>query len=216
MRYLLESPFLVCVRESIETSQAPAPDVLTARYVDFSAAFASAVEGEDSILSLFRNLRLLHIEIRSCLRRVEICALGGGSLLVSLLWKSLETVDVELDVVRMKIDHYGLSPKPDGSPRSLDGSGSPGSSGIPAMFWSKDFTVTDLMELIVALCESGAVVWRDGSRVSLAALVRLFERMFNIEIKDPRGLKANVTTRKIKAISFLNVLSENFMRLRNS
>ncbi len=178
----------------------PSSELITSYYGDFSIALIEAVEKEASTLSLFRDLRLAHIEITSFCTQMENNSHESTSHLVTVLRKALGIVEVELDIVRMRIGHYGLTFKPT-------------ESGEIPVFWSKDYTVTDLMELIVALYECRALVYRDGSRVSLAALVRLFERVFNIAIKDPRGLKSNVTSRKIKPTRFLDVLYAGFVEL---
>ena len=162
------------------------------------------MEKEDSTLAVYRWLRLLHIEICWYFKQMEECGLKNKSVLVTLLWKALNIIEVELEVVKVRIEHYGLAPE------------SPKVANDAPVYWSEEYTVTDLMELIEAMYKSGVLVYRDGRRVSRAALVRLFERTFNIEIKDARGLKRNVTTRKIKTTSFLNILSANFIELRNS
>ena len=201
MENLFDSNFFVSVRQCIRASEIPTPEVIMEHYGDFAAALGEAVEKEESILSLFRLLRLVHIEISSSYKYIEDSGQINEPVLVMVLWKARERVEVELDIVYMKVEQYGLAPK------------SPDTVNDAPVFWSKEYTVTDLMELILSLHESGALVYRDGSKASLAALVRLFEHSFNISIKDPRGLKSNVTTRKIKATKFLDVLSANFIEL---
>jgi hypothetical protein len=203
MKHLFDSPFFESVRESIRTLEPPEPEILAVQYGDFIQTFSTAIEKEESTLSLFRYVRLVHIEICHYYKQMEVCGLKNTSVLVELLWKSLETVETELEVVRMKIKQYGFAAT------STDGC-----DDVP-IYWSKEYTITDLMELIVALQKSKALVYRDGTPVSHAALVRLFERTFNIVINDPRKVKQHATTRKIRAIKFLNVLSENFISLRN-
>jgi hypothetical protein len=202
MRNLFDSSFFECVRESLRTSVPPAPNTLAIHYGDFSVAFTEAVEKEESTIVLFRYLRLIHIEICMFYKQMKESTLNNKSMLVTLLWKALKIVEVELDIVKIKIGQCGLAP-----PKPAD------ATHKAPIFWSKEYTVTDLMELIVALYESGALVYRDGTRVSLVALVKLFESAFNIAIKDPRGLKSNVTGRKIKATKFLDILSANFIEL---
>lgn len=203
MRTLFDSPFFESIRECIKTSQTPPPDILMAHYGDFHQALASDIEKEESVLSQFRYLRLVHIEICSYYKQMEGSGARNTSVLVTLLWKALGIVEIELDVIRLHIKHYGLMQAADTG------------NQIP-VYWSKEYTISDLMELVVALHESKALVYRDGRQVSLAALVRLFGGTFNIDIKDPRKLKSKLTSRKIKAIKFLDVLSANFIDLCNN
>jgi hypothetical protein len=203
MQNLSNSPFFKCIHESISALKNPAPETLMGYYEDFFMTLMATVEKEDSTIPLFRHLRFMHIEIYALRKLVRSSDIDNSFFLETILWKALGLIDVELDVVRLKIEQHGLTLKTE----------DPG--GESPVFWSKKYSVTDLIELIVALCESGALVFRDGSKIGYAALVRLFERTFNVTIKDPRGLKSNVTSRKIKATKFLDVLSSNFVELCN-
>lgn len=202
MGNLFDSPFLQSVRGSFQNSQNLPPDVLIEQLDNFTSLLYSIVGKEQSLISLTRQLRTAHIELCSCLSNPAGYNLSNSSLLLSLVGKARSLIQVEIDIVALRIEHFGL----------CDNDITP----VSEIYWSKDYSVSDLVELILSLHRSGALCYRDGSPASLSAIVRLVERSYNVQIKDFRGLKKNVTTRKMRFTKFLDVLSSNFIELCES
>lgn len=205
MKHLIDLPVFECVRESLRRSKAPKIEEMVANYDDFTASLIVAIKTEKSPLNLLRSLRLIHVEVSALGKWLEYETFEGASILTMLLWKVHEVVAIELDIVKLRIRQHGLTVPP------IDSDGE-----LPAVFWSKNYTVTDLMELLVALHRSGAIVFRDGAIVSLSMLVRIFGQIFNIEIKEPRKLRSNIKMRKLHEIKFINVLLASLTEMRRA
>lgn len=74
--------------------------------------------------------------------------------------------------------------------------------------WSAAYTHTDLMELISALHEAGAICKADGRPVELKTLIRAFERFLNISIRNPERCRYATLNRSLHLTKFLNRLRE--------
>lgn len=79
------------------------------------------------------------------------------------------------------------------------------------LHWSKEFTQTDLIELLNALHKLGVILNRNGSPADFNAIVREFERLFNIKIKNDRKLRTGTVSRKIHPSKFLDRLRSAFI-----
>lgn len=157
---------------------------------------------EESLIALFRCLRISLIELRATVRHIESCLIPDASLFFSLVGKAIEMLEMEIEIVSLRMAHYGLTGN--------------AADPVSTLYWWKEYSVTDLMELLIALYECQALRNRDGSPASLNAIVRLAEQAFNIRIKDYRGFKRNLISRKIRFSKFLEVLSDHFISLCES
>lgn len=81
------------------------------------------------------------------------------------------------------------------------------------LFWSNDYTQTDLLELICALHESKAICYADGTSADLNTIIKVVEEMFNVKIKNIRALKFNLINRKVKLSSFIDTLRTAMINL---
>ena len=68
---------------------------------------------------------------------------------------------------------------------------------------------TDLLELIVALQESNSIVL-ENQKTNRKELIRNFEKIFNIQIKDPESKLTRATERKKDTSPFLTNLKQSF------
>lgn len=73
-------------------------------------------------------------------------------------------------------------------------------------FWSEEFCATDLIELVSSLHAAQAIRKADGTPAELTKLVRTFEFLFNIDIKNPQRCRNAALNRKIKITHFLDTL----------
>ena len=74
------------------------------------------------------------------------------------------------------------------------------------LYWSKQFTATDLMELMTALQLTGAVRRMDGTQIDWETLVGVLSRVFNIRINNPAQCRHAVVNRKWRLTRFLDLL----------
>ena len=65
---------------------------------------------------------------------------------------------------------------------------------------------TDLYELVVALHECGVISYNGGEEIPFSQLVTHLCRFFNIRAGDPRDIKRNVLSRKIRLTNFIDRL----------
>jgi hypothetical protein len=201
MENLFNPSFLNYVRDCLKDSGNVSPDAILTDFDDFIASLKKVVENEESALSLFRYLRMAHIELCSCYKYMKESLMSDVALLYTLIWKAKAIIEVELEVVYLRIEQYGLLPEEKEANKDAP------------IFWSKEYNYADLMELILALHKSGALVFRNGQPASEAAIVRLFQKAFNLRIKNARDVKRNLKRRKITVTKFLDVLSANFVEV---
>lgn len=74
------------------------------------------------------------------------------------------------------------------------------------LFWSKEYSHADLMELISAIHELGVIRKMDGSAAELTMLIRMFEKMFNCKIRNPTRCRSATLNRKIRLTRFIDRL----------
>ena len=74
---------------------------------------------------------------------------------------------------------------------------------------------TDLLELLVALMEEGAIQRMDGEKLSRKELIDSACRRLNIEIKDAEGKLNKATARKSSLTPFLDKLKHSFVNYVN-
>ena len=79
------------------------------------------------------------------------------------------------------------------------------------LYLSKEFTPTDLMELIAALQISGAVRRIDGSPADLPTLVDVLSKSFNVRINNPEQCRHAVINRKLRLTRFLDLLRNHLI-----
>ena len=65
---------------------------------------------------------------------------------------------------------------------------------------------TDLYELVVALHECGVISYNGGEEIPFSQLVTHLCKFFNIRAGDPRDIKRNVLSRKIRLTNFIDRL----------
>ena len=75
-------------------------------------------------------------------------------------------------------------------------------------YWSAEYTLTDLMELISALHASGAIRKADGTPAELNKLVRTFELLLNVSFKNPDRCRNAALNRKVNVTKFLDALKQ--------
>lgn len=74
------------------------------------------------------------------------------------------------------------------------------------LYWSKEFTPTDLVELLAALHLAGAFCKVDGSRVEWTLIVETFAKTVNIRVNNPDQCRHAVLNRKLRLTRFLDLL----------
>lgn len=74
------------------------------------------------------------------------------------------------------------------------------------LYWSKDFTPTDLVELLAALHLAGAFCKVDGSRAEWALIVETFAKTVNVRVNNPDQCRHAVLNRKLRLTRFLDLL----------
>lgn len=71
---------------------------------------------------------------------------------------------------------------------------------------------TDLLEMLVALLEQNAIRRRDGKKVTRAEMIKFFQSLFDVDMKDPEGMLARATNRKQNLTPFIDSLKMAFER----
>lgn len=73
--------------------------------------------------------------------------------------------------------------------------------------WSDNFTKRDLIELITALDQLGAVQMSTGDTASFKTIVSAFEVFFNVTLNYPHQQREDIVARKIKTTHFIGKMA---------
>ena len=160
-----------------------------------------AVPGAGSARSLRPPLDLLHelARLQSRLMRLQVRIVEKESPQASLLESALLLTNFEIRLVFTRLRYPSIA-----DPVSVEVPKSP-------LYLSKEFTPTDLMELIAALQISGAVRRIDGSPADLPTLVNVLSKSFNVRINNPEQCRHAVINRKLRLTRFLDLLRNHLI-----
>lgn len=160
----------------------------------------------DTLQALSQDLRkspleTLHQLIRanSQLGRLENYICDKHSVQASLLKSAIHLTNFEIRLIFTRLRYPSI-----GDPVSVEAPKSP-------LYLSKEFTPTDLMELIAALQISGAVRRIDGSPADLPTLVDVLSKTFNVRINNPEQCRHAVVNRKLRLTRFLDLLRNHLI-----
>ena len=146
-------------------------------------------------------LDLLHelARLQSRLMRLQERIVGKESPQASLLKSAIQLTNFEIRLVFTRLRYPSIA-----DPVSVEVPKSP-------LYLSKEFTPTDLMELIAALQISGAVRRIDGSPADLPTLVDVLSKSFNVRINNPEQCRHAVVNRKLRLTRFLDLLRNSLV-----
>ena len=144
---------------------------------------------------------LLHelARLQSRLMRSQARIVEKESPQASLLESALLLTNFEIRLVFTRLRYPSIA-----DPVSVEVPKSP-------LYLSKEFTPTDLMELIAALQISGAVRRIDGSPADLPTLVDVLSKSFNVRINNPEQCRHAVINRKLRLTRFLDLLRNHLI-----
>lgn len=114
--------------------------------------------------------------------------------------KALGIIDCELHILMVSLAYPGIASEKNRLPCS-------------PLHLSKNFNLTDLVELIAALYELGVFCEEGESKMKVKTLVKIFEIAFNVSLENYNVLRAAALNRKIKTTSFLDRLTMTFENL---
>lgn len=174
----------------------PEQDALDAAYEDYVDMLHSL-----TARSLRPPLDLLHdlARFQSRLMRLQVRIVEKESPQASLLESALLLTNFEIRLVFTRLRYPSIA-----DPISVEVPKSP-------LYLSKEFTPTDLMELIAALQISGAVRRIDGSPADLPTLVDVLSKSFNVRINNPEQCRHAVINRKLRLTRFLDLLRNHLI-----
>ena len=75
-------------------------------------------------------------------------------------------------------------------------------------YWSEKLTKRDIIELLTALDQIGAIVDASDKKISYSSLVETFEQLLNLDLSKSYNIRSEVLSRKIKCTDFLNRLTK--------
>lgn len=144
---------------------------------------------------------LLHelARLQSRLMRLRERIVEQESPQASLLKSAIQLTNFEIRLVFTRLRYPSIA-----DPVSVEVPKSP-------LYLSKEFTPTDLMELIAALQISGAVRRIDGSPADLPTLVNVLSKSFNVRINNPEQCRHAVINRKLRLTRFLDLLRNHLI-----
>ena len=197
MENLDKSQFIVLLETSLNRRLlSPEQKTLDAAYEDYiDLLHGLTVQSCKSSLDLLHELARL----QSRLMRLQVRIVEKESPQASLLESALLLTNFEIRLVFTRLRYPSIA-----DPVSVEVPKSP-------LYLSKEFTPTDLMELIAALQISGAVRRIDGSPADLPTLVNVLSKSFNVRINNPEQCRHAVINRKLRLTRFLDLLRNHLI-----
>lgn len=144
-----------------------------------------------------RCMEHLRIDLTDLFSRLE-CKNGTEDCALCFCKKALEAVRSEIHMLDLRLQYPALAEN---------------KRQFPPLYLSSDFTLTDLVELIVALNDLKVFCLQDGRKAPLIALVRIFEMAFNVSLPNFEVIRTAALNRKIHLTKFLDKLRSAFIDL---
>lgn len=143
-----------------------------------------------------RLRHLLHSKVELVSLKKLLTRTGHSHTAVAEFYldKCLLLVEAEIELVNFGVQYPGTVETP--------------SSFLSSLHWKG--TLVNLMELISSLDYSELITDESGKRLSFAAIVSAFEKLFNVSIPKPYDLRADLARRKKNLSVLLPKLRENY------
>lgn len=197
MKKLKKVPFIGMLETSLNRRLlSPERDTLNTAYEDYiDMLHRLTSQSHRSALDLLHELA----RCQSHLMQLQEQITEKVSQQASLLESALLLTNFEIRLVFTRLRYPSIA-----DPVSVEIPKSP-------LYLSKEFTPTDLMELITALQISGAVRRIDGSPADLQMLVETISQTFNVRINNPEQCRRAVVNRKLRLTRFLDILRNSLI-----
>lgn len=114
--------------------------------------------------------------------------------------KAYELIDNELILTRLRICHPELEKAKEPVSKS-------------PLYWSKEFTPTDLLEVLTSLAAIKAIRSADGSPSAFTSIIHVFEWALNIRFPNMQNSKHALLNRKIRLTSFIDRMKNALIEL---
>lgn len=166
-------------------------------YDDF-CGYLEQITSSFSFIPVMRAVEALRIELADLYAHLDPENLNGDAA-QSFCNKALETVRAELQMLDLRLRYPEIvserQPK------------------LPTLYLNEEYTLTDLVELIVALYELKVFRTPDGRKAHLITLVRIFEFVFNVSLPNFEVMRTAALNRKIQVTKFVDKMRMTLIEL---
>lgn len=164
------------------------PNYLLTAYTDFKTQLLTVSDDEHNYRGKFRTIKslreLLELHIKS-----ERFQNERGENIQAFASLALKQVVVELDLLEKQLQYPDLFSLTDKS----------SSSHMSPLAWNtKSHSKRDLIELITALTDAGAILSSDGNSVAFATIVKEFASFLNVSISTSQAYNERDNIKSIK------------------
>lgn len=190
-------PFIEMLETSFDSqlsdAECEAFNVAYEEYIDM--LYGLTAQSRKSFLDLLHEFARLRLRLMRLQERI----VEKKSLQASLLKSALLLTNFEIRLVSIRLCYPSIA--------------GPISGKVPKylLYFSKEFTPNDVMELIAALHTAGVGRRIDGSRANVEQLVELFSCMFNLRINNPIRCRRVVVNRTLRLTRFLDLLRNHLI-----
>ena len=190
-------PFIEMLETSFDSqlsdAECEAFNVAYEEYIDMF--YGLTAQSRKSFLDLLHEFARLRLRLMRLQERI----VEKKSLQASLLKSALLLTNFEIRLVSVRLRYPSIA--------------GPISGKVPKypLYFSKEFTPNDVMELIAALHTAGVGRRIDGTRANVEQLVELFSWMFNVRINNPIQCRRGVINRKLRLTRFLDLLRNSLI-----
>lgn len=197
IKSLNKSNFIIILRSAVYTPFSRQEHLrLTIAYEDFLRSVNRVVQSQKSYLEKLRIFTCAYEVIDLIKRNMA----DRTSLRYHYAQSACTILDFEKKAILLQLKYPNVinSTRPDHtSPFRL----------------SKNFTLTDLMEIITSLHALGFFCMPDGTPAALSKISREFGALCGVKIKNPDNSRWAILNRKIKLTHFLDILRNTLVDL---
>ncbi len=153
------------------------------------------ITSNPSIIPVMRSVEHLRIDLASLHTALSHEAEDAALCFCN---KALEAIHSELRMLDLRLRYPELTDR---------------QAQLPVLYLNSEYTLTDLVELIVVLYESKVFRTHDGRKAHLISLIRTFEIAFNVRLPNFDVLRNSAINRKIHPTKFLDKLRSTLIEL---
>lgn len=199
MKNLTKTSFFMRLKECIENSSEVSADDLLNCYDEFLENLTALSKTQTPVTDVIRCLKNTQQEFAAWHEIAKSNGSKKDTPVLPCLIKAISVLQTELEIVDLCIRYPHIN-------KDITSIASP-------LYWSKEYTQTDLIELITAIHSLGVLRVMDGSPAGINTITSVFENMFNIKLLNTEQKRWLAKNRKLKLTRFLDILKGAMVEL---
>lgn len=201
----LTNAFLFDLFISYLEGMTPAVSELPAAYDNFVTLLTELPQNE-STLKRLRRLNYTRIELVYIQAASEELVREKHILYNIFMGKTLSFLEAEIEMAKELFKYEHIAPR-------LKTEIVKDAGNEPAVILAWNGTDSDLIELVAALMAAGAISSRNGEKLTVISVIRVFEEMFHLKINALYTKRGKVFDRCTDTTPFIDSLRKSYNRM---